>query len=128
MKTPDEIKKGLVEAMEETSWVVEGGDAHDLQDACDMAHASMADGLAYIKQLEQENKLLLDYLKFYGRCENCKHVDRVIKEADGTRLCPEDLTCHRCEMACPCAGCNYMSNWEFDFDTAKKWVPEEDEQ
>lgn len=52
MKTPEEIKKGLVEAIEEASWVVEGGDAHDLIDAVEKAHASMADALAYIQQLE----------------------------------------------------------------------------
>lgn len=57
-KTPDEIKKGIVEAIEEVSWVVEGGDAHDLQDACDKAHASMADALALIEQLELQNALL----------------------------------------------------------------------
>lgn len=60
MKTPDEIKKGIVEAIDEVSWVVEGGDAHDLQDACDKAHASMADALALIDQLEREKKDLLE--------------------------------------------------------------------
>ena len=54
MKTAEEIKKGLVEAIEEASWVVEGGDAHDLIDAVDKAHASMADALAYIQQLEAQ--------------------------------------------------------------------------
>ena len=54
MKTPEEIKKGLIEAIEETSWVVEGGNAHDLIDACEMAHASMADALAYIQKLEAQ--------------------------------------------------------------------------
>lgn len=53
-KRTDEIKKGLVETIEEIAWVVEGGDAHDLQDACDMAHASMADALALIQQLEAQ--------------------------------------------------------------------------
>lgn len=47
MKTPKEIKKGLIEAIEEASWVVEGGDAHDLMDAVYKAHASMADALAW---------------------------------------------------------------------------------
>ena len=60
MKTAEEIKKGLVEVIEEASWVVEGGDAHDLIDVVDKAHASMADALAYIQQLERENKDLLE--------------------------------------------------------------------
>lgn len=54
MKNPDEIKRGLVEAIEEVSWVTEGGDAHDLIDTCEKAHASMADALAYIRQLESQ--------------------------------------------------------------------------
>lgn len=54
MKKPEEIKKGLVEAIEEASWAVEGGDAHDLIDAVENAHASMADALAYIQQLEAQ--------------------------------------------------------------------------
>lgn len=53
MKKPEEIKKGLVEAIDEANWVVEGGDAHDLIDAVEKAHASMADALAYIRQLER---------------------------------------------------------------------------
>lgn len=56
MKTPDEIKKGLVEAIDEASWVVEGGDAHDLIDAVYKAHAGMADALAYIQQLEAAHR------------------------------------------------------------------------
>lgn len=54
MKKPEEIKKGLVEAIEEASWVVEGGDAHDLIDAVENAHASMADALSLIQQLESQ--------------------------------------------------------------------------
>lgn len=52
MKTSEEIKMGLIDAIEEASWVVEGGDAHDLIDAVEKAHASMADALAYIRELE----------------------------------------------------------------------------
>lgn len=52
MKTPDEIKKGLIDASEEARWVVESGDAHDLIDAVENAHVSMTDALAYIEQLE----------------------------------------------------------------------------
>lgn len=60
MKTSEKIKNGIVEAIDEVRWVVEGGDAHDLQDACDKAHASMADALALIEQLEREKKDLLE--------------------------------------------------------------------
>lgn len=54
MKTPKEIKKGFIDAMEDASWVVEGGDAHDLIDAVEKAHASMADALACIERLEAQ--------------------------------------------------------------------------
>lgn len=54
LKTNEEIKKEISEAMEELSWVVEGGDAHDLQDACDKAHACLADTLALIERLESD--------------------------------------------------------------------------
>ena len=54
MKKPEEIKKGLVEAIEEASWAVERGDAHDLIDAVDNTLASMANALAYIQQLEAQ--------------------------------------------------------------------------
>lgn len=54
LKTNEEIKKEISETMEELSWVVEGGDAHDLQDACDKAHACLADTLALIERLESE--------------------------------------------------------------------------
>lgn len=73
MKKPEEIKKGIVEAIEEVSWVVEGGDAHDLQDACDKAHASMADALAIIEQLERERDAAVAELKGYG-CASCKYL------------------------------------------------------
>ena len=79
------------------------------------------------KQLEQEKQLLLDYLKYGCGCEHCKHVEKVIVKEDGTRLCPEDYACYRCETACPCAGCTYMSKWEFDFEEAKNWIPKEEE-
>lgn len=54
LKTNEEIKKEISETMEELSWVVEGGDAHDLQDACDKAHACLADTLALIERLESD--------------------------------------------------------------------------
>ena len=54
LKTNEEIKKEISEAMEELSWVVEGGDAHDLQDTCDKAHACLADTLALIERLESD--------------------------------------------------------------------------
>lgn len=80
MKTPDEIKKGLVEAIEETAWVVEGGDAHDLQDVCDMAHASMADALAYIQQIEAERDAAVKDI--VHTCATCKHY--FYNKADGS--------------------------------------------
>lgn len=52
MKSPDEIKKRLGEALAEARWVVDDGDMHDLRDACDTACKIMADALALIQQFE----------------------------------------------------------------------------
>lgn len=54
LKTNEEIKKEISEVMEELSWVVKGGDAHDLQDACDKAHVCLADTLSLIASLESD--------------------------------------------------------------------------
>lgn len=53
-RTPEEIKQGLIDAIEEASWVTEGGDAHDLIDAVEIAHEKMAHALAYIQRLEAQ--------------------------------------------------------------------------
>lgn len=58
MKSSDEIKKGLGEAVAEASWVVDDGDMHDLRDALDNARARMADALALIQQLEADKEQL----------------------------------------------------------------------
>ena len=86
MKKPDEIKKGLVEAIEEASWVVEGGDAHDLVDAVEKAHASMADALAYIQQLEIREWELFDLLSsawFGKRCYFQQDNDTIYSRSSG---------------------------------------------
>ena len=54
MKTPVEIKAQIDEVMDEASWAMGGGDAHDLLDALDKTYASLADALALIQQLERE--------------------------------------------------------------------------
>lgn len=48
-KTPDEIKKGLVEAVAEMFWATKDGDADDMRRVCGIAHASMADALILIQ-------------------------------------------------------------------------------
>lgn len=86
-KTPEEIKKGLIEAIEEASWVTEAGDAHDLIDAVSKAHASIADALAYIQQLERERDEAINELRGYG-CEQCAYSD----------LRNIDTICSNCEL------------------------------
>lgn len=53
MKTPEEIKRDMIDYMEDASCVTEYGDAHDLIDSVEKGHATMAAALAYIRQLEQ---------------------------------------------------------------------------
>lgn len=54
MKTPVEIKTQIDEVMDEASWAMGGGDAHDLLEALDKTYASLADALTLIQQLETE--------------------------------------------------------------------------
>ena len=92
MKMPEENKKRLIEAMETASWVVEGGDAHDLKDAVEQLHASCADALAYIQQLERERDAAADDMRtkeYY--CETCAHYTPGY-------FCP---------------GCRNKSNWQW---------------
>ena len=54
LKTNEEIKKEISEAMEELSWVIEGGDLRDLQNACHKAYACLADTFSLIERLESD--------------------------------------------------------------------------
>ena len=102
MKKPEEIKKGLVEAIEEASWVVEGGDAHDLIDAVENAHASMADALALIQQLEAQ----------VPRWISAKTPPKDWREND------KDKTLINYQVYSPDYGVD-IGNW---IETAKMWV------
>ena len=88
MKTPEEIKRDLIDYMEDASCVTEYGDAHDLIDSVEKGHATMADALAYIQQLEKDNaqkderirklelekETLLAGIKLHGGiCMMCKY-------------------------------------------------------
>lgn len=81
MKSPDEIKKALIDAMETASWVVVGGDAHDLLDAVDQLHASCADALAYINDLEADHRT--EYCEnFFGECVELGKARKRIAELE----------------------------------------------
>lgn len=87
VKTPCDIKNELVEAITEVSWVVESGDAHDLQDACDLAHESMDDALAYIKQLEAERDAAVADIEESQPCFACKNFKRNSGNCGGGKRC-----------------------------------------
>ena len=65
MKTPEEIKRDMIDYMEDASCVTEYGDAHGLIDSVEKGHATMADALAYIQQLEREKEILLAGIKLH---------------------------------------------------------------
>lgn len=67
LELPDSTQAAFINYV---SWVVEGGDAHDLQDACDKAHASMADALSLIEQLERERDAAVEILRSM-HCDTC---------------------------------------------------------
>ena len=97
MKTPEEIKKGLVEAIAVTFWAAKDGDAHDLKDACDVAHTSMKAAMIYIQHLEAERDAAVALIP--RECKHCKY-----DEAYG------------CELDCLAApeGChNGNTRWEW---------------
>lgn len=95
MTLHEEIKKGLVEAIAVTFWAAKDGDAHDLKDACDVAHTSMTAAMIYIQHLEAERDAAINALKNGDVCEACKHF--------GTRMDTE-----------PCAWCGSLySNFEW---------------
>lgn len=66
-KTPDEIKRGLGEAIAEASWVVDDGDMHDLRDACDTARKIMADAIALIQRLGNDASFYKSLTAYSGR-------------------------------------------------------------
>lgn len=108
MTLHDEIKKGLVESIAVTFWAMKDGDAHDLKDACDVAHTSMKAAMIYIQQLEAERDAALADFKLYR--------ERNIKGECGVYAC--DL-CKRGgryedwdEIKCP-TGCTGVSHWEW---------------
>lgn len=96
-KTLNEIKNGLIETIEEISWVVESGDAHDLQDACDMAHSSMADALVCIQHLELEKTALLKIIKRAGvACGHCKWFNEETRWCDAPDVHTALYDCNDC--------------------------------
>ena len=102
-RTPEEIKKGLVEGIAVTFWAAKDGDAHDLKDACDVAHTSMKAAMIYIQHLEAERDAAAADVKslcatnyFSGDfCAYCKH-----NEPDGQ--------CHH-----PCQPYSNKWGWEW---------------
>ena len=109
MKTPDETKRRFAEAIEEPFFLA-GCVDHDLIDACEKAHASMADALAYIQQLEDH---IGDITKKVERLETER--DAAVSELTGTcQVC-------RWEETEKCASCHFNtdawnvheSNWEW---------------
>ena len=82
MKTPDEIKKDIIDCMEEAIEIGKTCDAQDLLDFSDKAYVCMATTRAYIQQLEselaavkRERDALLEYLtnSVSLHCDICKY-------------------------------------------------------
>ena len=80
----EKIKQNLTDAIEECAWVVEGGDAHDLIDAVEQAHAAMAKALACIQYSERIQYRLSKGINL--QCAICKYLrEGVFVEADTNR-------------------------------------------
>ena len=84
MSQIETIKQNLINAIEECAWVVEGGDAHDLIDAAEQAHAAMVEALSCIKYLECVRDRLSRGVDF--QCATCKHLKEwIFVESDSQR-------------------------------------------
>ena len=108
MKTPVEIKAQIDEVMDEASWAMGGGDAHDLLDALDKTYASLADALALIQQLERERDEArndLDTLN-YANTELHSAYEAMKRERDAA---VEQLTETSNEIG-SCKGCVHYTN------------------
>lgn len=105
MEQIETIKQNLIDAIEECAWVVEGGDAHDLIDAVEKAHASMAESLDLVRQLENERIVMLEDMR--SICTLCVYAmpcypfDCAGK--DMGELCEK----------CPCRDCIKGSKWQW---------------
>lgn len=124
MKTPCDIKNELVEAITEVSWVVESGDAHDLQDACDLAHESMDDAFNLIEQLEADNAQLNRCIENMTDKLNAANdeiaqlqAERDAAVEDLETICGMCSVCHACKERFfggeRCRGCINSSHWQW---------------
>lgn len=112
MKTPEEIKRDMIECMEEANWVVEVGDAHDLIDSVEKAHETMADALSFIRRLEQDNAQKDERIRQLERekeamlrqlsmlCEACKYWE-------------SPMSCKECSTCTNPWKVNPKKNWEW---------------
>jgi hypothetical protein len=119
MKTPDEIKKDIIDCLEEAIEVGNTGDAHDLLAFSDKAYVCIVTARAYIHDLETDKSRLNDTIRSltellnaaheetekvkrerdaavasiseYRFCGDCKHID-VSKADEPCRTCLNDET------------------------------------
>lgn len=132
MKKPDEIKKDLIDCMEEAIAVGQTCDAQDLLDFSDKAYVCMATTRAYIQHLEAANAekdkrigeleavkrerdaLLADLCMLAIKripcdmCRNDHRNDPICKSHQGD--------CSECSLHCPCDGC--FDFWEMELTGA----------
>ena len=110
MKTPEDIKTGLLHCSED------GCKGCNYKDDCDMTDGFSVlafDALVYIFELEREHDALLRDLcnADQNNCEFCKHR----RDAVTDEMCEaSDYACGDCEHnGCPCRMCAGGSNWEW---------------
>lgn len=79
-RTPDEIKKRLVEAVAEMFWATKYGDADDMRRVCGIAHASMADAFVLIQSLEKGATMDKNIIALNNRTldEQAVYIDQLI--------------------------------------------------
>jgi hypothetical protein len=124
MKTHENIKTRLVKAIEEASWVVEDGDAHDLIDVDDAYITVYARDIinlieslsAKLEHAGRERDALLMDLRDADQCgcSHCKHYKHCLAEEAEDAYEDYDYVCSACGRDdCPCKTCAANSNWEW---------------
>lgn len=129
MKTPEEIKKDIIDCLEEAIEVGNTGDAHDLLAFSDKAYICIVTARAYIHDLETDKSRLNDTIRSLTERLNAAHeeTEKVKRERDAAvDALGKSHPCDSCiHFDCqwdepPCSSCfhsdpvdNFTSNFEW---------------
>jgi hypothetical protein len=112
MKTPEKIKRDMIDYMEDASCVTEYGDAHDLIDSVEQGHAPMADASAYIRLLEQANDHKDKRIRQLAR-EKEAMLRQLSMHCEACKYWESPMSCKECSTCTNPWKVNPKENWEW---------------